>query len=271
MSSYYNVVVMNDQIADRSGRKVHLQRLPMVAVVPGDVDAAFGSGEKQALALGIFADRVDGFVGQSGYDLLPTLAAIVCAIDIRMEVVEAEAVHGSIDGCGVEVRGVELGELAPRSEFRRRNVLPVLAAIASYLDHAIVGSGPDQVGIFRRRSQRIDHAAMLALGGIGLDKWTESCGNARIFASEVRADDLPTVAAVARGKKHVRSQIQHVRISGRENQRRSAIEAVLSGAQNHRRNVTRLACIAVEHRNLTAVDQVGMQRIGRNVAVFFHA
>ena len=62
-----------------------------------------------------------------------------------------------------------------------------------------------------------------------------------------------------------------MRIGGREDQRRGAIEAILSGAQNHRRNVARLAGVAVEHRSLAAVDQIGMQRIGRDVAVFFDA
>src|SRR5229473_1347089 len=60
-------------------------------------------------------------------------------------------------------------------------------------------------------------------------------------------------------------------IHRRENQRRGAIEAILFGAQNHRRNVTRLAGVAVEHRNLATVNQIRMQRIGRDVTVFFDA
>src|SRR5713226_6804577 len=60
-------------------------------------------------------------------------------------------------------------------------------------------------------------------------------------------------------------------IHRRENQRRGAIEAILFGAQNHRRNVTRLAGVAVEHRHLAAINQIRMQRIGRDIAVFFDA
>src|SRR6266852_648263 len=112
---------------------------------------------------------------------------------------------------------------------------------------------------------------MLALRRIDLDKRPESRRRGGIFASQVGADDLPTVAAVARRENGIRAEIQHVRICYRKNQRRSAIEAILPGAQHHRRNVARLSGRAVEHRNLAAVNQIGMQRIRRDVAVFFHA
>src|SRR6266446_2789520 len=111
---------------------------------------------------------------------------------------------------------------------------------------------------------------MLALRRIGLDKRPESRRNAGIFASQVGADDLPTVATVARCENDIRSEIQHVRIDRRENQRRGAIEAVLPGPQNDRRNVARLSGRAVEHRRLAAINQIGMQRIRRDVAVFFY-
>ncbi len=69
----------------------------MVSVVEGDVDSALGSGEEEAFPLGIFADGVDGLVvGKAGDDLLPGLAAVVGAVDIRMQVVEAEAVDGGV-------------------------------------------------------------------------------------------------------------------------------------------------------------------------------
>jgi len=42
-------------------------------------------------------DGVDGLVvGKAGDDLLPGLAAVVGAVDIRMQVVEAEAVDGGV-------------------------------------------------------------------------------------------------------------------------------------------------------------------------------
>ena len=104
VSSDDHIVMMNDQIADRSRRQIHLQRLPVVAVVPRHIHAAFGAGEKQSLALGIFPHRVDGLVlGQSSDDLLPRLSAVVRAIDIRMQVIEPETIHRGIGSCGIEM------------------------------------------------------------------------------------------------------------------------------------------------------------------------
>src|SRR6266704_6420940 len=112
---------------------------------------------------------------------------------------------------------------------------------------------------------------MLALRRIGLDKRPESRRNDGIFASQVGADDLPTVTTVARGEHDIRYEIQHMRVDGRENQRRGAIEAILPSAQNDRRNVSRLSGSAVEHRNLAVLNQMGMQRIRRDISVFFYA
>src|SRR5712671_1011629 len=100
---------------------------------------------------------------------------------------------------------------------------------------------------------------MLALRRISLDKRTKCRGNAGIFARQVGTDDLPTVATIAGGKQDIRAEIQHVRIDRRENQRSSAIEAILPGAQNHRRDVARLTSSAVEYRSLAAINQIGMQ------------
>src|SRR5260221_2456144 len=104
MSSNNNIVAMNDQIADRSRRQIHLQRLPMIAVVPGHIHGAFGAGKQQSLALYIFAHRVDGLVfGQAADDFLPRLSAIVRAVDIRMQVIEPEAVHRRVGSWSIEM------------------------------------------------------------------------------------------------------------------------------------------------------------------------
>ncbi len=41
-----NVVMMNDEIADRSRRQIHFQRLPMIAIVPRHIHGAFGAGKE---------------------------------------------------------------------------------------------------------------------------------------------------------------------------------------------------------------------------------
>ena len=104
MSSNHHIVMMHDEIADRSRRQIHLQRLPMIAVVPRHIHGAFSAGKKQSLAFGVFAHRVDGLViGQAARDLLPRLAAVVRAIDIRMQIIEPEAVHRGVCSWGIEM------------------------------------------------------------------------------------------------------------------------------------------------------------------------
>ena len=91
----------------------------------------------------IFAHGVDHFViGNAVGDLLPCLAAVVGAIDVRAQIVQAEAVDGGIDRLVIEMRGVELRYFAPRRKIGRRDVVPRLAAIASDVDQAVVGAGP---------------------------------------------------------------------------------------------------------------------------------
>src|ERR1035438_5737323 len=112
---------------------------------------------------------------------------------------------------------------------------------------------------------------MLAFGRIVCDKRPERRGNSGIFASQIWADDLPAVASIASRKQDVRRQIKNMRISRGKNQRRGAVETIFPGTQNDRRDIARLPGVAVEHRRLAAINQIGMQRIGRYVTVFFHA
>jgi hypothetical protein len=68
--------------------KIELQRLPVVAVIEGDVDGGLRASEEQPAALWILADDVNwGIVGQAACDSLPGLAAIARAIDIRGQAV----------------------------------------------------------------------------------------------------------------------------------------------------------------------------------------
>ena len=113
MRADHEVILVHHQIADRSRGHVEAQRLPIVAIVEADEDGEFGGGEEQALAHRIFADGVDGSIGQAADGLLPGGAAIVGAIDVRLQVVEAQAIDGGIHGVVIEVRGVELRHLAP--------------------------------------------------------------------------------------------------------------------------------------------------------------
>ena len=62
MRSDDNVITVDDQIANRSRRKVLLQRLPVIAVIELDVHGPLRSREEHAFALGIFTHCVYRFI-----------------------------------------------------------------------------------------------------------------------------------------------------------------------------------------------------------------
>src|SRR5205085_12237163 len=101
--------------------------------------------EEKAAAHGVFADDVDGVVGQAAHDLRPRPAAVVRAVDVRAQVVEAEAVDGGVGRLRVEVAGVDDGDLAPGSQRGRRDVSPRAPAVARDVDEAVVRAGPDGI------------------------------------------------------------------------------------------------------------------------------
>ena len=135
------------------------------------------------------------------------------------------------------------------------------------MDQAIVGAGPDHVDVEARGADRVDHAAArgLLFGGIavGRDAGREVVGLAR----QVGADGLPVLAAIGGLEDHLRAEVEHVRIDVAEEQRRGAQIAIVAA----RIHVFDFAGDAVELRALAAVDDVGIERIGRDVAVLVGA
>ncbi len=71
-------------------------------------------------------------------------------------------------------------------------------------------------------------------------------------------------------EEHVRAEIKNMRIDRREQQRHGANEAIFAAAADWA-DVLHLAGSSIEARHLAAVDNIGIQRIGRDVAVFFDA
>src|SRR6266581_786509 len=93
MSADDNVVLVDDQIADRGRGQIQSQRLPVVAVIERKINRALGAREEQAFAFGIFAHRIDWLViRNSVYDLLPRFATVVRTINIWVQVVEPEEI-----------------------------------------------------------------------------------------------------------------------------------------------------------------------------------
>src|SRR5205085_229480 len=79
------VAPVNGEVAHGRGRQVELDGLPVVAAVERDIHAVVRARVGQTFARGVFAhDVCDAAFGQPGDDLLPRLAAVPRAIDVRV-------------------------------------------------------------------------------------------------------------------------------------------------------------------------------------------
>src|SRR5260370_36841588 len=119
----------------------------MIVVVKRDVHSGFSSGVQQALSRGIFADRVrERGLLYAVVDLGPRLSVIASAEDVRLVVVEAVAIDGRVsDGC-IEMRRLNLRNLAPVSESLRSHIRPLLSTGGRDVDQPGIASHPDQPG-----------------------------------------------------------------------------------------------------------------------------
>src|ERR1700740_1057098 len=132
------------------------------------------------------------------------------AIDVRMNIVEAEPATRNIRRLFVEMRCRDLRDLAPRSGFFGRDVGPILPAVACDPKLAIVGAGPQSVHGLKGRRERIDDAALF-FGALGNER-ADAGGYSRILPRQVRADGLPRIAAIGGFEKHVAREIENVRV-----------------------------------------------------------
>src|SRR5438067_2087417 len=111
----------------------------------------------------------------------------------------------------------------------------------------------------------------LAAGG---REWAEILRHAGIWASEIGTDLLPMLAAISGLEQNVRAQVKRVRIDGREQQRRGAVRAILAGAQRRGRNILILPgglIEAIGSERTAAINNVGIERVGRDVSIFLYA
>ena len=83
------VVRVKDHVADRRAREIEPQRLPLIAVVEGNVDGRLGAGEEQTLLFGVFTNDMHltagAFTGREAIcDASPGLAAVMGAVDVML-------------------------------------------------------------------------------------------------------------------------------------------------------------------------------------------
>ena len=209
----------------------------MLAVIEREPDGALSARKEQAATLRIFLDRVGGrALLDPADDLGPVRSAVRRAVEMRIQVVQAERVHRGVRSICIKVRCVHDRDFRPRTHGGRRNVLPVLAVIARHLNEPVIGAHPDGVRVHRTRRDRVDHAAAGRSGGGSADVLADVFRRVPRFAREVGALLLPVLPAVHRFPEHVGRVVELLRIDRREEDRHRA-----NAAEQVRRRVSRAA------------------------------
>src|SRR3984885_7229476 len=253
-------------------REIELQGLPVVAVVERNPNAIFCAGKQKAFADGIFAHSVDGSViGQAVRDRLPSFSAVMRAINVRMQIVDAETADGSVGRLLIEMRRGHLRYFAPWADFRGSDVRPFFFSVASDPKSAAVGPSPQRVQVFEGWRQRVNLSALLFRFGIFRGHAAQACRDAGLLTRKIGTDGLPGFAAIGGLEQNVGGVIENVRIDRREHDRLSAISAVFRAAVGNGRDVLYLSGARVKPGDLFsagAVNKLGIERIGRNVTIF---
>ena len=146
----HEVVVLHDEIVHRRDGQIQLQRLPVSTVVEGHINPEFRARIQQSLFLRILAHRTH--VGAFGYpadDAGPGLAAVVRAVDERLEIVELVPVYRGKRAAGLVRRGLDDAHHAPLGHVLGRDVVPALPVILGHVDQSIVGARPQQPALQR--------------------------------------------------------------------------------------------------------------------------
>ena len=71
---------------------------------------------------------------------------IVCAKNMRPQIVEPKCVHGRVGCAGIEMAGIDHRYFLPGRDFRRGDVAPIFSAIGGQMNQAVIGSAPDSIG-----------------------------------------------------------------------------------------------------------------------------
>ena len=202
---------MNGQIAHRGSRQIELQRLPVIAGIVGEVHAGFGAGEQQALAPGIFAnDTSNAHVRQAGHNFFPGFAGVAGSIEIGVKI--ATSKHRGVGRVCVVRRRFDAVDVRMIRQSRGSHVRP-RRAIVRDVNQAGRRSDKEQVGIQRRRGQRLNRAVfgllhvriVVLLGNLGVFLGWDVTTRGRLggsslrfgcFGGQVATDFFPTCAIV---------------------------------------------------------------------------
>src|SRR6185437_13850773 len=203
----YEIAIFHRQIRDGHNGQVQLETLPAAAIIKGNVDARFGSGEKKPWTGRILTNGAHKCVRRNPvYDERPRLAVIVRAINVRPEIIHLITVHRSIGGGRIVGGGLDNVDSRPRLDCRGRHIGPRFSSIACHVNQAVIGARPNGVPIHRRWGDGENRA---------IDIFQAPAIFARLVISgQVRTDGLPALALVGGFEHHVSAHINHAR-SGR--------------------------------------------------------
>src|SRR5437899_391439 len=167
----------------------------MVAIVKRDVNGALSAGKQQAFAQRILAHDVRVLVLRNAVcNLSPRRAGVTGPIDVWAQVVEPQRIDGGISHVLVEVAGFEDRNLLPGLKLFWRYFAPMSAAIGRAMNQTIVGAGPDESYIQRRRRDGIDHAPLGRLGGRLRAELADARWDFDRFARQVGSNLIPVLA-----------------------------------------------------------------------------
>ena len=214
----------------RRVRQVGLQGQPARAVVERYVQPALGPRIDQPAThrvLGHHVDERQGGAGECIGDALPRLAVVRRLVDVRREVVQLVQVHREIGGPGVEVRRLDVGDLAPRRQLGEvaRHIRPLPAAVACDVHQAVVRARPDDASLERRFGDGEQGRTVERHEVIGRDA-ARGLLVGRVVTSKIGADHLPAGAAIGRQVHDLASDVDPGVIVGRQRDREGPVPAV---------------------------------------------
>src|SRR6266581_3938610 len=277
------IVLVDDEVVDGSGRQVELQGLPVRTIIEGNPRASFGAGIEQALVLGIFANSVNvRAVGKAGGDGRPSFAEISGLVNVGLKVIELVSVDGGVSSAGFERGRFDQADHGPFGKAFGSDVGPIFSIVARELDQAIVGADPEQTFLFRRFGDSENQVVKFDAGLVFGDGAAGILLLGFVVAGQVRTDGFPGMAAVFRTEEELGGVIESVWIMGRKNAGHGPGVAVFLhgsvvavGIERPLLDVLHLVGAAVEAGNVAEVgagiNDVRIARGNGNVAAFASA
>ena len=106
MRGCHQIVIFNNHVTHGACSHVQAERLPVIAIIKGNIDSALCCGKEHSTAHRIFTHGIHIFIGGNPVDdFCPGLAGIVRAQNVWTQIVQAERVDGRVRGLYVKVAG----------------------------------------------------------------------------------------------------------------------------------------------------------------------